>query len=86
MSRVGPDSCISLKPAQANRAIETRRVFRRRAFVSEQERAVQLLNVDSAFLNRFEGLRVLHQAAGGFLWIAIRAIGGVFHQVRPLFS
>ena len=56
------------------------------SFVAEQERAVEFLNVDSAILDRFKGLRVLHQAAGGFLWIAIRAIGGVFHQVRPLFS
>ena len=52
---------MKFQPAQANRAIETRRVFRRRPFVAEQERAVELLDVDSAILHRLEGVRVLHQ-------------------------
>ena len=75
---------MNFQPARANRAFEAGRVFRRRRFVAEQERAVEFLNVDAAFLDRLEGLRVLHQAAGGFLWIAVRPVGGVFHRVRPL--
>ena len=77
---------VKFQPAQANRAIEARRVFRRRRFVAEQERAIEFLNVDAAFLDRFEGLRVLHQAAGGFLWIAIRAIGGDLIRFGLYFS
>ena len=38
-----------------------------RPFVAEQERAVELLNVDAAILDRFEGVRVLHQSPSGLL-------------------
>ena len=58
---------VNFQPAQANGAIETRRVFLRRPFVAEQERAVDLLDVNLAILNRLEGVRVLHQTAGGWI-------------------
>jgi hypothetical protein len=41
---------VNFQPAQANGAIEARRVFRRCTPVAEQKRTVELLNVDPTFL------------------------------------
>ena len=46
---------VNFQPARANRAFEAGRVFRRRRFVAEQERAVEFLDIDAAFLDRLEG-------------------------------
>ena len=74
---------VHFQPAQANGTIEALRVFRRRALVAEQERAVEFLDVDPAILHWLEGVGVLHQAAGGFVRIGIGSVGDELHQARP---
>ncbi len=55
---------MKFEPAEFNRASKAG-YSAVRPFVAEQERAVELLNVDAAILDRFEGVRVLHQSARG---------------------
>jgi hypothetical protein len=42
-------------------------VFRWRALVAEKKRAVELLDIDAAVLNRLEGVRMLQQTTSGLL-------------------
>src|SRR4029453_14486834 len=70
---------MQFQPAPCYGELQAGTVFRGRALVAEQERAVELLDIDSAILNRFEGVRVLQQAAGGLLRVGVGAIGSVFH-------
>ena len=61
-------------PRASFRRRSARCVFRQRPFVAKHERAVDLLNTDPSVLDRFEGLRVLHQAPGGLVGVGVRAI------------
>ena len=61
---------MNFQPAQANGTIKARRVFRRRPFIAEQERAVEFLDVDPAILHRLEGVRVLLLTARGLVRIS----------------
>ena len=45
-------------------------------FVAEQERPVEMLDVDAAILHRLEGAGVLHQTARGFVRISEGTVGG----------
>ena len=54
-------------------------IFIGRALVAEQERAVDLLDIDAAILHRFEGVRVLHQPPRGLFRISKGAIVGEIH-------
>jgi hypothetical protein len=62
------------QPAAGDSEIQASAVFRGRALVAEQERAVELFDIDAAILNRFESRRMLHQPARGFLGIVERAV------------
>jgi hypothetical protein len=50
---------MQFQPAAGYRKLKASGVFRRRALVDEQKRAVELLDIDAAFLNGFEGVGVL---------------------------
>jgi hypothetical protein len=67
---------MHVQPAPVDRELETGTVFRGRALVAEQERTVELLDLDAAILNRFEGGSVLQQTAGCFLGVCVGAIRG----------
>jgi len=80
----GPRAAVmQFKPAEFNRAVEARRVFRRRALVAEQERRVELLDVDAPILHRLEGAGVIQQTARSFVWIGIWSVGAVSHDAAP---
>jgi hypothetical protein len=68
------------QPAAGYRQLQARAVFRWRDFVAEQERAVDLLDVDQAILDRFEGLSVLHETPRGLFGIGVGAIGGILYR------
>ena len=55
-----------------------------RAVVAEQKRAVDLLDIDPAILDGFEGLSVLHETACGLFGIGVGAVGGYFIGRRPV--
>jgi hypothetical protein len=57
---------MQFQPTLCDGTIQAGAVFRGRALVAEQERAIDLLDMDSAILNRFEGVRMLHQATRAF--------------------
>lgn len=48
---------MQFDPTARDRQIKAGRVFRRRSFVAEQERAVEFLDIDAAVLHRLEGVR-----------------------------
>ena len=50
---------MNFQPASFNSALQAGGVFRGRALVAEQKRAVELFDIDAAILDRFEGVRVL---------------------------
>ena len=50
---------VHFQPAPFDGELQSGAVLRGRALVSEQERAVQFFDVDSAILNWFESVRVL---------------------------
>jgi hypothetical protein len=54
---------VQCEPSGLDRQLEPGAVFRRRALVAEPKRAVDLLDIDLALLDGFEGLSVLHEAA-----------------------
>jgi len=45
-----------------------------------QKRPVDQLDKDATFLRWLNRIGDLDELAGGFFWIAVRAIGGEFHQ------
>jgi hypothetical protein len=47
---------------------------------AEQEGAVELLDIDPAILNWFEGVRVLQQPVGCFLRVGKGSVGCHFHK------
>lgn len=49
---------MQFQPTERNRALEPRGVFRWCSLVAEQEGVVDLLDIDSAVLDRFEGVCV----------------------------
>jgi hypothetical protein len=54
---------VKFQPAQADRVLEARRVFRRRPFVTKQERAVDLLNVDYSWRGREAAPNAQHRTS-----------------------
>ena len=50
---------MNFQPASFNSALQAGAIFRGRALVVEQERAVELFDIDATILYRFEGVRVL---------------------------
>ena len=50
---------MQFQPTPCDGEIQAGAVFRRRALVDEQKGAVELLDIDAAFLNGFEGVCVL---------------------------
>lgn len=58
----------------------------RSRLVAEQERRVDLLDVDTSGLFRLEGARVLHQATHDFLRIGEGSFGGKFYAAAALSS
>ena len=71
---------MQFRPTPCDGTIQAGAVFRGHALVAEQERAIDLLDMDSTILNRFEGVRVLHQATRRLLRIGVGTFGGVFHR------
>src|SRR5882724_1046184 len=71
---------MHFQPTPCDGELQASAVFRWRTLVAEQERAVELLDIDAAFLNRLEGVRVLQQTTSGFLRIGVGAFGGAFHR------
>jgi len=57
-----------------------------RALVAKQERAVELLDIDPAFLDRFEGVCVLQEATGGLVRVGEGSVGGQFQKLSLTFS
>src|SRR5882672_5121890 len=70
---------MQFEPAEGNRAIEARRIFSGCPTVTEQERRVEMLDIDAALLHWFEGPRVLHQATRSFFRISEGALVGELH-------
>jgi hypothetical protein len=65
---------MHLEPAAIDREFEARAVLGRAAPVTEQERLVDLLDVDAA-LNRLDRIGDLEDPVRGFFWVGIRAGG-----------
>jgi hypothetical protein len=62
---------MQFQPAPFNGELEAGTVFRGCAFIAEQERAIELLDIDPAILNRFESVCVLQQSARGLLRVGV---------------
>ena len=77
---------VQLQPTPFDGELQACAVFRRRALVAKQERSIQFLDIDPAILNRFEGVRVLQQAAGGSLWVSVGSFSGQFHEQKLIVS
>ena len=58
---------MNFQPASFNSVLQAGAVFRGRALVAEQERAIELFDIDATILDRFEGVRVLQEASGSLL-------------------
>ena len=62
---------MQLQPAAGNRQIEAGLVFGRRGFLREQERPVDLLDLDAAVMDDLDGVGNLQQLAGGHFRIRV---------------
>ena len=71
---------MQFQPAPFNGELQAGAVFRGCAFIAEQERAVDLLDIDPAILNRFKSVCVLQQSARGLLRVGVGAVGGQFQS------
>jgi hypothetical protein len=71
---------VQFQPAPFNGELQAGAVFRGCAFIAEQERAVDLLDIDPAILNRFKSVCVLQQSARGLLRVGVGAVGGQFQS------
>ena len=71
---------MHLEPAARYRKLKAGGIFRGRGLVDEQKGAIELLDIDSAILNWFEGVCVLQEATGGLVRISKWAIGGQFQS------
>lgn len=67
-----PAALASLRPVRYSAGFGT---------ILEEKRVVDLLGMNAAVL-RLHGIRQLHQAAGGFFRVGIRAIGDVLSFLR----
>jgi len=83
--RAGALSCNSSQPSEIARSSPA--VYSVRcSLVAEQEGVVDLLDIDSAVLDRFEDSGMLQEATGGFVRIGVRAVGGQFQKLSLTFS
>jgi hypothetical protein len=57
---------------------QARLTFRRRGLQLKQERAVDLLDIDAAILDRLESIGDLDDLAGGEVWISEGRVGTNF--------
>ena len=70
---------MQFQPTPCDGRTEAGAVFRGRALVAEQERAVDPLDIDPALLNGLKGACMFQPAARRLLRVGVGAIGGVFY-------
>jgi hypothetical protein len=72
-------------PAALDRQFQPGVIFRRRSLQALDERAVDLLEMNTAVLHNFDGIGDLDQLPGGGFRVRIRAISVEFHlrAARP---
>lgn len=70
----------AFQPTPCDGDIQAGAVFRGRAPVDIQKGTVELLDIDSTILNRFEGVCVLQEATGGFFGGGVGAVGSQFQS------
>ena len=68
------------QPAPFNCELQAGGVFRSPALVDEQKGAVELLDIDTAILNWFEGVCVLEEATGGPVGVGEGSVGDQFQS------
>ena len=68
------------QPAFGDRQLQPGAIFGRAATLLEQERPVDLLDVDPAVLDRLDGVGDLEDLARGLLGVGEGSISGVFHR------
>jgi hypothetical protein len=73
------------QPTLGDREGEAGAIFGWGAAFLEQERPIDLLDMDAAILDSLDSVRDLEQLAGGLIRICERSIGGVFHQEESSF-
>ena len=66
------------QPAPCDGELQAGAVFRRRALVAEQERAVDLLDINPAILDDLESLGVLQETACSLFRIGVGPVSGIF--------
>ena len=77
---------MQVQSAAGYRKLKAGGVFRGRALVDEQKRAVDFLNVDPAMLDGFKSVCVLQEATGGFVRLGEGSICGQFQKLSLTFS
>jgi len=77
---------MQFQPTERNRALEPRGVFRRCFLVAEQEGVVDLLDIDSAILDRFEGSGVFQNAPRGLVRVDEGSVCSQFQNLSLTFS
>ena len=71
---------MNFQPASFNSALQAGAIFRGRALVVEQERAVELFDIDATILNWFEGVCVLQETSRGLLRVGKGSISSQFQS------
>ncbi len=71
---------MQFQPAARDRKVEGGLLFGRRGFQIEQERRVDLLDMDAAVLRNLDRIGDLDQFARGFIGVGIGALIGEFHS------
>jgi hypothetical protein len=66
------------EPAAIDGELHAGGVFGRAAAVAKQERFVDLLDMDTAVLDRLDGIGDFEDAARGLIRIGVRVVGGEF--------